>query len=122
MSSFKSVVIQYMQTTFSKCRLFYTQCRHTYGVFLDSIPSLCLFPSVTPFACSQQSGDFACIITIGAISVMPSCFIFQKYDLYCNHHVMGSIDFICKQSFNTCHLLTVIHFVITPDLATITIS
>ena len=121
MSSFKSVAIQYIQTTFSKCCLFYTQCSHTYGVFLDSIPSLCLFPSVASSACSRWSVDFACIIIIGAISVMHSCFIFQKYDLYCNHHFMYAIYFICQQSVNSC-LWTVIHFVITPDLAKITTS
>ena len=49
-------------------RNYCTQCCHTYGVYLDSIPSLCLFPSVASFAGSRRSTAFACIIKIRAIS------------------------------------------------------
>ena len=77
MSSFKSAVFQYIQTTFPKCRLLYSQCRHTSLVFLDSIPSLCLFPSDASSACSQRTADIACIRLIGAINSMHPCSILQ---------------------------------------------
>ena len=66
-------VFQYMYTTFSKYRLYYTQCRHTYGVFQDSIPLLCLFSSVSSSDFSLRLVVFACSIIIGTISDLFSC-------------------------------------------------
>ena len=85
---------KHLYYSFFKYRLYYTQCRHTYGVFLDSIPLLCLFSSVSSSDFSLRLVVFACSIIIGAISVMFSCSTFQKYNIYCNHHCMYSIYFI----------------------------
>ena len=78
-------VFQYMYTTFSKCRLYYTQCRHTYGVFQDSIPLLCLFSSVSSSDFSLRLVVFACSIIIGTISGMFLCSSFQNYNRYTRH-------------------------------------
>ena len=59
----------------SKFRCSYTQCRHTYGVVLDSIPSLCLFSSVSHSVSSPPAVAVACITcnmfdNIGILCVM----------------------------------------------------
>ena len=76
---------------------------HTYSVYSDSIPSLCLFSSVAPCAYSRRSVEVACIIRNVAISIMPSYLIL---------HVACSTDFMRKQSFNSSIYLTIaIHFI-----------
>ena len=99
MSSFNSIVFWYIWTTFPKCRLYYMQCCHTYGVFPYSIPLLCLFSSVASSARSRRSVAFTFSITIGTISVMSSL---SRYEPYITYIVYRTI-----QSF---HLETFIQF------------
>ena len=89
-------------------RLYYTQCRHTYCVFQDSIPLLFLSSSVSSPDVALRLVVYACSIIIGTISDMFSCFIL-KNNTFTQKRITSNMS--CYWSNLYRHsLCTVMHF------------